>query len=259
MIVVDNLSKQFKLSKQQKREMGASFTGDTVDAVASISFECKPGRIFSLLGPNGAGKTTTLRLISTMLRPSKGSITVAGHDVAREPQAVRRKLGFLTGSTKLYDRLTAEEVVRYYADLHGMDKATYQRRRDDIFALLDMESFAGRRVAKLSTGMKQKVSIARTVIHDPDVLVFDEATSGLDVVASRGIVDLIRRSRDDGKTVLFSTHRMGEVSQLSDDLAIIHRGQLLYNDTYEAFTQQMQAESFEDEFIRYIETAGAAS
>jgi sodium transport system ATP-binding protein len=255
MIVVENVGKRFKLSRQQKREMGPSHSGSYVDAVADVSFVCQPGRIFSLLGPNGAGKTTALRMISTMLRPTSGRIEVAGHDVQKHPEQVRRILGFLTGSTKLYDRLTPIELVRYYADLHQMPRALYNQRRDEIFSLLDMEHFAHKRIGKLSTGMKQKVSIARTVIHDPDVLVFDEATSGLDVVASRGIVRMIRDAKDRGKTVLFSTHRMGEVTFLSDDLAIIHRGRMLYNGTYEDFTQEKTAETLEDEFIRLVEAA----
>jgi sodium transport system ATP-binding protein len=254
MIKVENIHKRFKLSRQQKREMGRGFEGSSVDAVDGVSFECIPGRIFSLLGPNGAGKTTMLRMISTMLHPTSGSIQVDGFDVSKEPEKVRRSLGFLTGSTKLYHRLTANELVKYYADLHGIDRATFERRKDEIFTLLDMHSFASQRIAKLSTGMQQKVSIARTIIHDPSVLVFDEATAGLDVVASRGIVELIRNAKDRGKTVIFSTHRMGEVSQLSDDLAIIHKGKFLFNGTYVEFTERMMADSLEDEFIRLVET-----
>jgi len=254
MIKVENIHKRFKLSRQQKREMGRDFEGSSVDAVDGVSFECVPGRIFSLLGPNGAGKTTMLRMISTMLHPTSGSIQVDGFDVSKEPEKVRRSLGFLTGSTKLYHRLTANELVKYYADLHGIDRATFERRKDEIFTLLDMHSFANQRIAKLSTGMQQKISIARTIIHDPSVLVFDEATAGLDVVASRGIVELIRNAKDRGRTVIFSTHRMGEVSQLSDDLAIIHKGKFVFNGTYVEFTERMTADSLEDEFIRLVET-----
>jgi sodium transport system ATP-binding protein len=255
MIKVEDITKRFKLNRRQKREMGRGYDSSYVDAVCGVSFECHPGRIFSLLGPNGAGKTTTLRMISTMLKPTSGTIHVQGYDTQKKPEQVRRILGFLTGSTKLYDRLTTEELVKYYADLHNMRKKDYQRRREEIFALLDMEGFAHKRIGKLSTGMKQKVSIARTIIHDPDVLVFDEATAGLDVVASRGIVQLIRNAKDRGKTVLFSTHRMGEVNMLSDDLAIIHKGRLLYNGVYQEFTHQMQAATLEDEFIRMVESA----
>ncbi|HEX6791475.1 MAG TPA: ATP-binding cassette domain-containing protein [Candidatus Krumholzibacteria bacterium] len=257
MIQVRDVSKTFKLSRQQKREMGSHFRGETVEAVAGVSFDCQPGRVFGLLGPNGAGKTTTLRMIATTLRPTSGAISVAGHDVTREPEAVRATLGFLTGSTQLYDRLSVNELVRYYADLHGVPSGLYRQRREQIFAALEMESYADRRIAKLSTGMRQKVSIARTMIHDPDVLVLDEATAGLDVIASRTIIQLIRQARDRGKTVLFSTHRMGEVELLCDDLALMHQGRLLFNGTYAEFSASMQSPTLEDEFIRRIEAVGA--
>jgi sodium transport system ATP-binding protein len=257
MIHVRDVSKTFKLTRHQKQEMGSHFRGDTVNAVFGVSFECAPGRVFGLLGPNGAGKTTTLRMIATTLRPTSGHILVAGHDVTREPETVRAKLGFLTGSTQLYDRLTVNEVVRYYADLHGVPADVYRKRRAEIFGALEMESYADRRIGKLSTGMRQKVSIARTMIHDPDVLVLDEATAGLDVIASRTIIHLIRQARDRGKTVLFSTHRMGEVELLCDDLALMHEGRVLYNGTYDAFARGMQAPSLEDEFIRRIEAVGS--
>lgn len=256
MIAVNDLWKTFKLSRQQKKELKNSpggLKGGTVDAVAGVSFECRPGRIFSLLGPNGAGKTTTLRMIATLLRPSAGSIVVGGVDVEKDPQEVRRRLGFLTGTTKLYDRLTPNELVKYYADLHRMDKAVFERRRDELFELLDMKGFAGQRIGKLSGGMRQKVSIVRTMIHDPDIVVFDEPTVGLDVITSKNIIELIRSCREQGKTVIFSTHIMGEVSLLSDDLAIIHKGRLAFNGTKEDFLGQMQSESLEEEFIRLVE------
>jgi sodium transport system ATP-binding protein len=255
MVIVKNLTKTFKLSRQQKREMGEGFLGNTVDAVRDISFTCHPGRVFALLGPNGAGKTTTLRLIATMLKPTDGTISVAGFDTLQQSQDVRRHLGFLTGNTGLYDRLTPNEMVKYFADLHGLDDATYQTRRDHLFGLLDMNEFANRRIGKLSTGMRQKVSIVRTIIHDPDVIVFDEPTNGLDVVTSRNIVRIIRDCKEAGKTVIFSTHRMGEVNQLSDDLAIVHKGKLCYNGSFETFQSQMQTPTLEDEFIRIIEEA----
>lgn len=257
MIEVSELRKVFKLSKQQKKEMGAAAKNGTLEAVSGVSFTCQPGRVFSLLGANGAGKTTTLRMIATMLKPTAGSIEVNGHDVQEEAQEVRKCLGFLTGSSGLYDRLTPKELIKYYADLHGVDKTTFEKRRDEIFDRLDMHGFASRRIGKLSTGMKQKVSIARTIIHDPDVVVFDEPTAGLDVVSARSILDLIREFRQRGKTVIFSTHIMGEVSLLSDDLAIIHEGKLRYSGSYEAFVAQMKTRSLEDEFIKLVEEARA--
>ena len=255
MIEVKNLTKTYTLSRQQKKEMGPQFTGDTLDALEGISFACEPGRVYGLLGPNGAGKTTTLRIIATMLDPTTGTVTVDGLDVTEQPQAVCERIGFLTGSTGLYDRLTATELVRYYADLHGVPEADFRERRNELFDLLDMHDFADRRIGTFSTGMRQKVSIARTLIHDPEVIIFDEATAGLDAIAARSIMHLIRQSRDQGKTVLFSTHRMDEVNMLADDLGILHEGELLYDGTYDAFTATMEADTFEDEFIRRIEEA----
>jgi sodium transport system ATP-binding protein len=255
MIVVEKLTKTFRLSKEQKKEKAAHLQGSKVDAVSNVSFSCKPGRIFSLLGPNGAGKTTALRMIATMLRPSSGRITVAGFDTVKEAGQVRRHIGFLTGSTGLYERLSPTEMIDYYGSLHGMEPALLARRKGELFRLLGIDEFAGRRIAKLSSGMKQKVSIVRTMIHDPQVLVFDEPTVGLDVITAKSILQLIRQCRTDGKTVIFSTHIMGEVSLLSDDLAIIHHGRLLFNDTYDAFVREMKTKSLEDEFIRRVEEA----
>lgn len=257
MITVHNVSKTFKLSREQKKELSDDEARKTVDAVSGVSFECRPGRIFTLLGPNGAGKTTTLRLIATLLKPSSGSITVSGHDAVKEPLKVRAQIGFLTGTTKLYERLTPNELVKYYADLHGMEPGHFQKRKEEIFSLLNVHDFANRRIGKLSTGMKQKVSIARTMIHDPAVVIFDEPTVGLDVITSRSIIELIRASRDAGKTVIFSTHIMGEVSLLSDDLAIIHNGKLIYRGAYKEFQSHMRSDSLEEEFIRLLKEARA--
>ena len=252
MIEVRNISKSYKLSRQQRKEMGANFVGDSVLAVDNISFSCRPGRIFGLIGPNGAGKTSTLRMIGTMLKPTSGAILVNGFNTVQSPQLVKHSLGFLSGNTGLYDRLTAEEMVRYYADLHKMSDIDFITSRDKIFSLLDMESFSSRRIGKLSTGMMQKVNIARTMIHEPEVVVFDEPTSGLDVMASRSIIRLIRECKKLGKTIIFSSHRLGEIQSLCDDLAIIHRGKLFFNGTYKEFESQKSMETLEDEFIRLV-------
>lgn len=251
MIEVNQVCKQFPMSREQKKQLKNS-AHKIVDAVSQVSFSCRPGRIFSLLGPNGAGKTTLLRMMATMLKPTSGTIQVAGFDTVRQPEQVRRHIGFLTGTTGLYDRLTPHEIIKYYGDLQGMDPAALEKRKMELFNFLGIQEFAQRRIGKLSTGMKQKVSIVRTLIHDPQVMVFDEPTSGLDVISARHIIQLIRDCRERGKTVIFSTHIMGEVSLLSDDLAIIHRGRLIYNDTYAGFTKQMTAKSIEDEFIRLV-------
>jgi len=250
MIQVHNLTKKFKLSKQQKKKMHLS--GDWVTAVDDINLECQPGRIFSLLGPNGAGKTTALRLISTILQPTKGTVEVAGHDTQKEGQKVRGKIGFLTGSTGLYDRLTPEEVVTYFGKLNDMNSDALHERKKELFHMLDIHKFSGKRIGELSTGMKQKVSIARTMIHDPEVVIFDEPTSGLDVITAESIIDLIRQCKEQNKTVIFSSHIMSEVDLLCDDLAIIHDGSILYNATMDQFRSNMQSNSLTKEFIRII-------
>jgi sodium transport system ATP-binding protein len=159
----------------------------------------------------------------------------------------------MTGQTALYDRLTPNEMVQYMAELHGMNKEKFLKRREKLFDILDMHDFSNRRIARLSTGMKQKTSIARTIIHDPEVMVFDEPTSGLDVMSSRAIMNLIRSCKDDGKTVLFSTHRMGEINQVCDDLAIIYKGKLFFNGSLEQFKSEMTQPTFEDEFVFRVE------
>ncbi|MAJ45107.1 MAG: ABC transporter ATP-binding protein [Candidatus Marinimicrobia bacterium] len=252
MIEVNNLSKYYKISKEQKKDRGEKFSEDFVIGVKNISFNCIPGRIFGLIGPNGAGKTTALRMIGTMLKPSGGNITVNGFDTIKESYFVKQRLGFLSGNTGLYDRLTAEEMVRYYADLHQMSNSEYMRQRNYLFNLLDMNQFSSTRIAKLSTGMKQKVNIARTMIHNPKVVVFDEPTSGLDIMASQNIIKLIQECKNNNKTIIFSSHRFDEIKLLCDDLAIIHNGKLFFNGTFKNFINQMKAKTLEDEFIRLI-------
>jgi len=255
-IEVRNVKKYFKLSKKQLRESGNPKGDRVLTAVNDVSFTCSPGRIFSLLGPNGAGKTTMLRMIATMLKPDSGSITVDGNDTVKSPSVVREKIGFLTGSTGLYSRLSPLEITEYYGKLYGLNKKKLKERRDFIFNTLGIDKFANRRIGKLSSGMKQKVSIARTLIHNPGVVIFDEPTTGLDVITSRNIMKLIRDCRQEGKSVIFSTHIMGEVNMLSDDLAILHHGNLLYNGTFADFKSNMRANTFEEEFIRVVSEEG---
>lgn len=250
MIQVENLRKSYILNKKQQKEFNTQ--AKEAIAVDGISFSCKPGRIFSLLGPNGAGKTTTLRMISTIIRPTSGKIVVAGIDAAVQPNEVRKKIGFLTGSTGLYERLTPDEVLKYFADLNDVNPAVFEQRKQHYYDLLDMHDFAKKRIGQLSTGMKQKVSITRTMIHDPEVVVFDEPTSGLDVITAENIIKLIRDCKSQGKTVIFSSHIMSEVDLLCDDLAIINKGKLLFRDTMEQFRANMKTSSLTEEFIRIV-------
>ena len=226
----------------------------TVSAVDGVSFSCRPGEIYGLLGANGAGKTTTMRILATILAPTEGSATVAGFDVAQDPQLVRAQVGFLSTATALYGRLSALEMVEYFGRLHGLDEATLRRRIDEIFTRLEMNDFRDRRCDKLSTGMKQKVSIARTLVHDPSVMIFDEPTVGLDVMAARTIVNFIRECRDHGKTVVFSTHVMREVEKLCDHIGIIHNGRLLAEGTLPELRARFGIHDLEDLFVKVIES-----
>lgn len=253
MIKVEGLVKEFTLSKKQRTETGS--TSSVYTAVNEVSFTCQPGRIFSLLGPNGAGKTTTLRMISTLVQPTRGRIDICGIDLAKNPREARRKIGFLTGSTGLYERLTPNEILKYFADLNDVPKSDFEQRREHYYSLLDMHHFKSKKIGQLSTGMKQKVSIARTMIHDPEVVVFDEPTSGLDVITAENIITLIKDCKNQGKTVIFSSHIMTEVDLLCDDLAIINKGKLVYQDSMESFRSGMQAETLTGEFIRIVNKA----
>lgn len=250
MIQVENVCKDFELNRQTRKELNT--TEKQIRAVDNVSFSCAPGRVFSLLGPNGAGKTTTLRMLATILKPSSGTVTVNGFDVIRNGNDVRSSIGFLTGSTKLYDRLTPNEVIQYFGDLYKIDKIDFKERKDRLFNLLDMNDFASKRIGRLSTGMKQKVSIVRTMIHNPQVVIFDEPTSGLDVITAESIIQMIRDCKEQGKTVIFSSHIMSEVDMLCDDLAIINKGKLLYQSSMEEFRNQMQAPTLTEEFIRIV-------
>ena len=199
------------------------------------------------------GKPLRLRILATILRPSEGTAIVAGYDVTREPQKVRSSVGFLSAATALYGRLSALEMVQYFGRLHGLDEATLARRIHDIFERLEMNDFRDRRCDKLSTGMKQKVSIARTLVHDPSVMIFDEPTVGLDVMAARTIIRFIRECRDLGKTVIFSTHVMSEVEKLCDHIGIIHGGKLLVEGTLAELRQRFGKQDLEDIFVEVVE------
>lgn len=253
MIEVNELRKEFTLSKKQKKEFNT--TENTSVAVDGISFICQPGRVFSLLGPNGAGKTTTMRMLSTIFKPTSGSITVAGIDLQKNPNEARKKIGFLTGSTGLYARLTPNELINYFGALYSVKPEDLVQRKKYLFDLLGMNEFANKRIGKLSTGMKQKVSICRTMIHDPEVVVFDEPTSGLDVITAENIIQLILDCKKQGKTVIFSSHIMSEVDLLCDDIAIIHKGKILYNGTMQEFRANMKTENLTSEFIRIVHEA----
>jgi sodium transport system ATP-binding protein len=228
--------------------------GDVV-AVDDVSFRCQAGEVFGLLGPNGAGKTTTLRILSTALKPSAGTIEVDGVDVARNPAEVRRRIGFLSGNTGLYGRLTPREIIAYFGRLYGMSEDRLRRRIDELVERLGMTDFADRRADTLSTGQKQKASIARTVVHEPPIVVFDEPTSGLDVMTSREIIRLIQQCREDGRCVVFSTHFMGEAEKLCDRLAVIHTGRLFAAGTPAEVMAETGTDDLEAAFLKLVEVS----
>lgn len=216
MIQVERLSKAFRDVRR-----GA------VLALDQISFEARPGEVFGLLGPNGAGKTTALRILCTVLKPTSGTARVAGFDVNTQPSEVRRNIGFLSANTALYDRMTAWELVEYFGRLYGMETDRLAARLEEVFGSLQMNDFRDRLGAKMSTGMRQKVSIARAIIHDPPVLIFDEPTLGLDILVSRVVMNSVEELRSMGKCVLYSTHIMKEVERLCNRVAIIANGRIV--------------------------------
>jgi sodium transport system ATP-binding protein len=221
--------------------------------VDGVDFRCEPGRNFGLLGVNGAGKTTCLRLLATILRPTSGAASVQGFDIVTEPERVRASIGFLSTATALYGRLTAFEVVEYFGRLHGLADSVLHPRIDALFQTLGMNEFRDRRCDRLSTGMKQKTSIARTLVHDPPVMIFDEPTLGLDVLTARTVLGFIRDCGQRGKTVIFSTHVMSEVEKLCDSIAIIHGGRILAEGTLAQLRQRAGMERLEDIFIKVVE------
>jgi sodium transport system ATP-binding protein len=234
-----------KVFRDRKRGM--------IRAVDGVGFRCEPGRIFGLLGVNGAGKTTCLRMLATILRPTSGTASVNGFDIGAEPEKVRASIGFLSTATALYGRLTAFEVVEYFGRLHGLEDAALRPRIDALFQALDMNEFRDRRCDKLSTGMKQKTSIARTLVHDPPVMIFDEPTIGLDVLTARAVLAFIRQCGQRGKTVIFSTHVMSEAEKLCDSIAIIHGGRILAYGPLPQLREQAGTENLEDIFVKVVE------
>ncbi len=240
MIESRNLSKSFPDKKRR------------VQAVDDVSFRVEPGQIYGLLGANGAGKTTALRMLATLLKPTSGTAIVAGFDVVREPERVRANVGFLAASTALYGRLTAREFIAYFGRLNGLRDAEIAVRTGRLADELDMHEFLDRRLEKFSTGMKQKVSIARTLIHDPAVMIFDEPTLGLDVLAARTIVRFIRECRTRGKTVIYSTHVMSEVEKICDVIGIVHGGKLRAEGTLAQLRLKFGQTEMEEVFIAAI-------
>jgi len=223
-----------------------------VKAVDSINFECHEGEVFGLLGANGAGKTTTLRMLSTILAPTSGSASLMGHDVVTDSQGARKNLGLYSATTALYPRLTTRETIDFFARINQYPAEHVEERVDYLIQRFGLTKYADARIEKLSSGMKQKVSIARTVAHNPAILIFDEPTVGLDVLNALDVQETINELRSEGKTIIFSTHIMSEAERLCDRIAIIHGGHILACDTLAALRESTHQHYLEDIFVLYV-------
>ena len=241
MIHVENLTKSFRDLRRGE-----------VLAVDHVSFDAKPGEVFGLLGPNGAGKTTTMRILCTVLKPTSGVARLAGFDVVDDPSQVRQHIGFLSASTAIYDRMTAWEMVEYFGKLYGMQSERLRDRMEMLFADLQMNDFRDVLGAKMSTGMRQKVSIARAIVHDPPVLIFDEPTLGLDVLVARAVLKNIERLRDQGKCILYSTHIMREVEKICSRVAIVSKGKIQASGTLEELRDRYGQRDLEELFFQLV-------
>ncbi|MGG4440853.1 ATP-binding cassette domain-containing protein [Brevibacillus fortis] len=238
MIEVKDVSKRFK----------------EIAAVQHVSFRVEAGEVYGLLGENGAGKTTTMRMMATVLTPTEGDIEISGFSVRQQPLEVRRRIGILFGGdVGLYSRLTARENIAYFGRLYGMDQVTLEERIDSLSRMLEMDDFIDRRVGAFSRGMKQKVAIARTLVHDPDVILLDEPTTGLDVTAATIFRRMVRRLQEEGKTILFSSHNMGEINKLCKRVALMHKGKLRFAGGLDALREQFGTEDLDDIFMAVVE------
>ncbi|GAA0203300.1 ATP-binding cassette domain-containing protein [Kangiella japonica] len=258
MIEIKGLSKSFAYDKKEAKKKKNKTATDPREgegvfhAVRDVSFQCGKGKVLGLLGPNGAGKTTTLRMLSTALEPTAGEILINGHDVTKEPRYAQKLIGFLSGKTGLYHRLTVRENVEYFGRMHGLSKRLMDERIDKIFSMLDMHTFAGKRADDLSTGMMQRASIARAVIHDPKVLVFDEPTTGLDVISAKTVLDFIESYKETEMSVIFSTHHLHEVERLCDEVCLIDLGETKFYGSTQNFASQTPSGNLYDAFLANV-------
>ena len=232
--------------------------GSPLVAVAGASFEVAAGEIFGLLGPNGAGKTTLLRMLATIITPTSGECWIAGRSAAGAPHEARRHVGFLSGNTRLYGRLTPRELLRYFGQLYEMPLERIHARTEDLSRSLDMAGFLDRRCDTLSTGQTQKVSIARVLLHDPDVLILDEPTLGLDIMARNAILEFIQEAKRRDHSIIFSTHDMGEAELLCDRVGIIYGGALLKNASLPDLFNETGTQNLHDAFLASIRPQAAA-
>lgn len=247
MVEIQNLTKIYKLTKKQMAEQKTK--KNMKKAVEQVSLKAKPGEIYALLGPNGAGKTTTLRCIATLLKPTDGFVKVCGYDTVKESGEVREKIAFLTNEIKLDPQFSAKYMFSFFGRLHGMSEAKIEERKELLFNQFGIMDFENKKIEELSTGMKQKAAIAVSLVHDPEVVIFDEPTNGLDIVTARTVTDYLRQLKEQGKTVLISTHIMTEAEKLCDRIGIIINGQKVKEGTLESILMETGSSDLEDAFF----------
>ena len=248
MIQINELTKIYKLNAKKMQELKTK--DNKKIAVNNISLEARPGEIFGLLGTNGAGKTTTLRCVATLLKPTKGNIKVCGFDTQKEGQKVRDSIAFLTNEIKLDPNFSADYMFKFFGRLHGLSEERIVARQEELFSVFGINDFKNKKIEELSTGMKQKAAIAVSLVHDPKVVIFDEPTSGLDIVTARSVTDYLKYLRDQGKTVIVSTHIMSEAEKLSDRIGVIIGGQKVEEGTLQEILAKNQATDLEDAFFK---------
>lgn len=247
MISINNLTKVYKLTRKQMQEQRTK--KNMKKAVDQLSLKAVPGEIYGLLGPNGAGKTTVLRCVATLLKPTDGQISVGGMDTIEKPEEVRKKISFLTNEIKLDPQFSAKYMFNFFGRLHGMDEAEIDKRREYLFNYFGIKDFEDKKIEELSTGMKQKASIAVSLVHDPEIIVFDEPTNGLDIVTARSVTDYLKLMKEEGKTIMISTHIMTEAEKLCDRIGIIIEGRLVMEGTLDEILKNTNTTDLEDAFF----------
>ena len=257
-IEVKNLTKTFtKVVKDNKSKLGKFKTKkEDFNAVNEITFDAKEGEIVGILGPNGAGKTTLLRMLGGILTPSNGSIKVMGYDYEVQRDKAKQQIGYLSGNTKLYKRISPRELLTNFGNLYELPKENIKSSIDEISKILDMESFIDNRIENLSTGQTQRISIARCLIHSPKLYIFDEPTLGLDVISSQSIINFMKQEKLNNKTVLYSTHYMEEAESLCDKIIMIHNGKIIASGTPESLKLNTNTNNLRDTFIKFAKERG---
>ncbi len=251
MIKVSNFTKVYKLSKKQMTEQ--KVTSKIKKAADKVSFNAKEGEIFGLLGPNGAGKTTILRSIATLLKPTEGTIEVMGHDVVKEPKEVRRRIGFLTNEIKLDKHFTPKYTFKFFGKLYGVSDKIIDERREKLFNYFDIKSFEDKKISELSTGMTQKLAIAVSLVHDPEIIIFDEPTNGLDIITARAVTNYLEELKSQGKLIIVSTHIMTVAEKLCDSVAIIIDGKKVAEGTISEIINEYKGKDLEHAFFNIYE------